>query len=121
MSFFKINIDVNEEEIGAKIDSLINDELTMLEIHNTLAKFCDPYVPFLEGPLSQTVEISPNEIRYIQPYARYQYFGVMFNHTLDKHPQATALWDQVMLSERGEEFEEAVKDILRRRAHELYG
>lgn len=120
MSLIQIDVSVNEQSIGAKLVNLIDDN-TMLEIHNLLAKMCDPYVPFLEGPLSQTIEVSPKSVKYIQPYARYQYYGVGFNHTKDYHPQSTALWDRVMMSEHGEEFITQVKEILARRAREIYG
>ena len=116
----KVDVDINEMAVQAKVNNLL-DANTMLEIHNLLAKYCDPYVPFLEGPLSQTTEITPNYVRYTQPYAHYQYHGVGFNHTKDYHPLASAEWDKAMLRDRREEFEMQVKEILVRRARELYG
>ena len=121
MSRLKVNVKINPNSINAKLNALLKDRQTMLEIHNLLAKMCDPYVPFLEGPLSQTVEIEPECVRYIQPYARYQYYGVDFNHTIDYHPQATALWNEVMMAEKGDVFKQQVAEILKRRAKELYG
>lgn len=120
MSIINVSVDVHGTNVQQKLDKLI-DDATMLEIHNLLAKMCDPYVPFLEGPLSQTVEVHPECVRYIQPYARYQYYGVNFNFTKDYHPQATAMWNQVMMSEHREEFVEGVKEILRRRIKDVYG
>lgn len=120
MALIKTEVHINDAAIQRKLDALI-DDTTMLEIHNLFAKMCDPYVPFLEGPLSQTAQVSPKSVKYVQPYARYQYYGVGFNHTRDYHPQATALWDKIMMSEHGEEFVQQVKAILRRRANELYG
>lgn len=90
----------------------VNNPTTMLAIYNTLAKKCDPYVPFLEGPLSQTVRISSQGVRYIQPYARYQYYGVGFNHTKDFHPLASAMWDKAMLRDHRLEFNQEVRDII---------
>lgn len=90
----------------------LNNPTTMLAIHNTLAKRCDPYVPFLEGPLSQTAVVSSKGVRYIQPYARRQYYGDSFKHTLDYHPLASARWDEAMLRDHGEEFNQEVQDIL---------
>lgn len=90
----------------------INNSTTMLAIHNTLAKRCDPYVPFLEGPLSQTVEITSQAVRYIQPYARYQYYGDNFNHTVEYHPLASARWDKAMLRDHGDEFNKEIEEIL---------
>ena len=90
----------------------VNNPTTMLAIHNTLAKRCDPYVPFLNGPLSQTVQITPEGVRYIQPYARYQYYGYGFDHTLDYHPLASSYWDKAMLRDHRVEFNHEVKDII---------
>ena len=114
MAFIETYVDINDRAIQNKLDTLI-DNSTMLEIHNLFAKMCDPYVPFLEGPLSQTVEVTANSVKYIQPYARYQYYGTDFNHTTDYHPLASAEWDQAMLREKGDEFKAQVRDILRRR------
>lgn len=113
MASFRVQVD--ERIISRVLQSKIaevNNSTTMLAIHNTLAKRCDPYVPFLNGPLSQTVVVSSEEVRYIQPYARYQYFGDDFNHTLEYHPLASAHWDKAMLRDHGEEFNEEVKDII---------
>ena len=90
----------------------VNNPTTMVAIHNTLAKRCDPYVPFLNGPLSQTNVVSKEGVRYIQPYARYQYYGTNFNHTTDYHPLASAQWDKAMLRDHKDEFTQEVKDII---------
>jgi hypothetical protein len=113
-------VSVNEEALHQKIDNLIDDNV-MLEIHSLFAKTINPWVPFLEGPLSQTVEIEPKYIRYIQPYAHYQYMGVNFNHTTEYHPLASAQWDKVAMQTELESFEHQVQEILKRRVRELYG
>ena len=115
-----VKVEIDDMKIQAKLNRLV-DAQTMLEIHNLLAKMCDPYVPFLEGPLSQTTEITPNYVRYTQPYAHYQYYGTWFNHTKDYHPLASAKWDEAMMRDKKDEFEQQVKEILVRRARELYG
>lgn len=120
MASITVKAEINDAAIQKKLDMLIDDRV-MYQIHDLLAKMCDPYVPFLEGPLSQTVEVSPQSVKYVQPYARYQYYGTDFNHTIDYHPQATALWDKVMMSEKGEEFRAGVRAILKARAKEIYG
>ena len=90
----------------------VNNPTTMLAIHNTLAKYCDPYVPFLNGPLSQTIVVTDKGVVYTQPYARYQYFGYGFDHTLDYHPLASSYWDKAMLRDKRVEFNHEVKDII---------
>lgn len=99
----------------------VNNPTTMLALHNTLAKKCDPYVPFLEGPLSQTIVVSPKGVTYIQPYARYQYYGVNFNHTTEFHPLASAKWDEAMLRDKGDEFREEVRLIILERIRRAHG
>lgn len=115
-----VTVKLNDAAIENKLKNLCDSE-TMLEIHDLLAKYCDPYVPFLEGPLSQTIEVTPEYVRYTQPYAHYQYYGTEFNHTLDYHPLASAKWDEAMLRDRRDEFLADVKEILVRRAKDKYG
>lgn len=144
-----VRIDVRLNDVLARKVAEINNPTTMLAIHNTLAKRCDPYVPFLEGPLSQTAVITDKEVRYVQPYARYQYYGEiygpnipikegdeivswfsplgqkkhptgrMMNHTTEYHPLATSFWDKAMLRDHGDEFNAEVEDILRWRLRKV--
>lgn len=119
-NFVDVTAKLNDQALQNKINNLC-DDATMLEIHNLLAKMCDPYVPFLEGPLSQTIEVTSEYVRYTQPYAHYQYTGDNFNFTKEKHPLASARWDEAMLRDHKDEFLAGVKEILVRRARELYG
>lgn len=113
-------IKFNDKAITNKLDSLLDNQ-TMLQIHNEYAKKMDPYVPFLEGPLSQTIEVSSVGVKYTQPYARYQYHGTEFNHTKDYHPLATAEWDKAMMRDKGDEFKAEVKEILRQKLKRING
>lgn len=113
-----MNVHVNEQAIEAKIDELLDDS-TMLAVHNAFARLIDPWVPMLEGPLSQTLEITPEYVRYLVPYAHYQYNGINFNHTTTYHPLASAQWDKVAMQTQMPQFEAEVTEILKRRAREL--
>ena len=129
---FNVDVFIDAKKVQDKVDNLI-DDTTMLAIHNLFAKMCDEYVPFLEGPLSQSgmAQVTPDYVKYGGrsstlrpggvPYGQRQYYGVDFNHTKDYHPKATALWDKAMMEEKGDSFTAQVKDILVRRAKELYG
>lgn len=112
-------VNVHTGGIEAQIHRLIDDPATMLEVHTLFAKTIDPWVPYLHGPLSQTIEIEPDCVRYTQPYARRQYYGVGFNHTTDTHPLASALWDKVAMQTQRDTFADQVHDILVRRARGL--
>ena len=115
---FKVYVD--DKALERQMENLLDDKV-MLEIQNLFAKTINPWVPFLEGPLSQTLEITPEYVKYLVPYAHYQYTGDDFNHTKDYHPLATARWDEVAMQTELDSFMEQVKGILARRARELYG
>ena len=121
MTKVTIKVEGHIDQILKQRFEAVNNPTTMIAIYNTLAKRCDPYVPFLNGPLSQTFQVSSEGVDYIQPYARYQYFGVGFNHTKDYHPLASAKWDEAMLRDHGEEFFTEVKDIIEWRLRETNG
>lgn len=46
-------------------------------IGNEVMKRCEKYVPLRAGPLKNTVQVLENgrEVRYVQPYARTQYYS----------------------------------------------
>ena len=117
MASVKVNVQISNA-LRNKILEL-NNPTTMLAIHNTLAKMCDPYVPFLNGPLSQTNVVTPDGVTYVTPYARRQYYGDDFNHTVEFHPLASARWDEAMMRDRGEEFNAEVEDILKWRLMQI--
>ena len=121
MAVLTTTVKIDTSGFDQQFQQLLNDEQTMLAVHTAYAKLIDPYVPFLNGPLSQTVEIEPYLIRYIQPYARYQYYGVDFNHTREFHPLASALWDEAALRDRMPELQEQIIEILKWRAAQLWG
>ena len=117
MSRVKVNVHFNEKDIQNKLESLINDPAVMYEVHMKFARIIDPWVPYLSGDLSKLIEIHPDCVRYTQPYARRQYYGLDFNHTIDTHPLASAMWDKAAMETQLGSFKAEVKKILERRAH----
>ena len=117
----QVDVEVDPTGLEALFNNLVNDDIVRLAVHNTFAKDIDPWVPYLNNPLSTQLDITPDYIRYTVPYAHYQYEGVNFNHTTDYHPLASAHWDQVAMQTIRESFEQQVKDILIWRASQLYG
>ena len=101
--------------------------------------------------LADAIQVTKDYVHYTQPYAHYQYTGEVYGpnipfededgfiywrspkgkkkyptgrqlqYSKQVHPKASKEWDKAMMATRGEEFTEAVKDILVRRARELYG
>lgn len=115
---YKVHVD--DKALRKQMENLLDDKV-MLEIQNLFAKTIDPWVPYLENPLSTTLEITPEYVKYLVPYAHYQYTGDNFNHTKEAHPLATARWDKVAMQTELDSFMANVKKILERRARELYG
>ncbi len=143
-----VKVAVDKSVLDKKLIELVNDN-TMLQIHNTFAKMCDPYVPMDEGVLAQTIEIKPDGVTYNQPYAHYQYTGLVYgpnfpivengiiigwyskpgekktptggylNYSKEKHPLATSEWDKAMMRDRGDEFKQQVTAILQNEARKL--
>ena len=72
-----LNIQIDDKALQDKLNSLV-DAKTMLEVHNKFAQFCNEYVPMDEGVLSQTVQITPEFVRYYAPYAHYMYVGEIY-------------------------------------------
>lgn len=151
-----ISIEINVPDTvfnfyGRRLQNVCNDASARLEAHNLLAQMCDPYVPMQEGILSQNIGVTPNYVRYKQPYAHYQYIGDVYgpnipifengqlvgffslpgqkkqptgariNYSLEMHPLATDHWDQAMMRDKGKEFMEELRAIIIRRYGEMYG
>ena len=118
---FKIPIDEKFiKAVNGQYEKILDDD-TKIAVNNLLAKTIDPWVPYLEGPLSQTLEITPEYIKYLVPYAHYQYYGDGFNHTLEKHPLATERWLEVAMQTEYDSFIQQAREIVERRVRELYG
>lgn len=139
-------VHVNENAIVGKLEDLIHDQQTMLEIHNLYAKMMEPYVPF--GSDLGNMEVTAEYVKYDTPYAHYDYIGEVYGPNIPivqdgivvgwfsipnkkkeptgrqltfQKPKASAHWDKAMLAEKRDEFVKQVERILARRARELYG
>lgn len=78
MSKVCIKVDMGDELRQKLIE--VNNQTTMLAIHNTLARMCDPYVPMNSGTLAQSgaAHVTSEGVTYSTPYARYQYYGMIY-------------------------------------------
>lgn len=66
----------------------------------------DPYVPFLNGVLSQNVTEHAQRIIYNAPYARRQYYENQGKNR-SRHPLAGSHWTERMWADRGKEIVKA--------------
>lgn len=91
---------------------------------NECAKAMDPFVPFDNGDLAETViqngqptkNVTENSITYQQPYAKVVYFGIRngkpINIHTDKHSKATTYWDKHMWTAKGKDIIKRVQDYI---------
>lgn len=70
----KLRIDLNEPQILKKVTS---DKLGLLVSHEW-KRFINPYTPRDTGLLEQNVTELPFALHYKEPYAHYQYEGIVY-------------------------------------------
>ncbi|EAC7181287.1 minor capsid protein [Listeria monocytogenes] len=88
----KVRIDLSKAKRNVKKAK----ERGQFALINQAAADIAPYVPFLEGNLSNTFVFQNDytEIKWESVYAHRLYKGINFNFTLKYHPLAGPLWDQ---------------------------
>lgn len=111
----KTNVVVDMSSITDKVNGLLNDATVMTEVHREFANIIDPWVPYDTGNLSKDITVDASGVTYNADYAAKQYYGTELHHNKEKHPLATAYWDQVAMQTEKEALAAKVKDILIRR------
>ena len=113
-----VELDVSglNDAVDQLIESVQDDE-TLLEIHQLLADMADPYVPYKTGALATNIEVTPQGVVYKQRYAE-DVYDEKVPHNPAHHPLATDHWGEAMLRDRGEEFAAGVEDIIMRKLNE---
>mgnify|MGYP004511384655 CR=1 FL=1 len=92
-----------------------NDRVRLFA-HSELHRLYQKYVPMQTGALANTVEITPEYVRHVVPYAARMYYGVGFNFSTEKHALATAMWDKVAMETQRDKLTRAVAAYMRRQA-----
>lgn len=93
----------------------INDRVRLFA-HSELYNLSGKYVPWRDGNLARLVEITPEHVRYVSPYASRMYYGVGFRFRKDEHPLATAMWDKVAMQTQRDKLTRAVAAYMRRQS-----
>lgn len=86
------------------------------ELHNALRRLIAPYVPMNTGTLRDSVETTPEHLRYWQDYARRMYYGTNFDFRKDPNPLATAKWDQIAMQTQKDRLAREIEGYIRRMA-----
>ncbi|MBQ9428614.1 MAG: hypothetical protein IJU41_03610 [Clostridia bacterium] len=98
------------------ISACFAGDRTKIFANTELWRLCSPYVPMRTGTLMSNVEITPEHLRYKAPYAARMYYGEGFNFRRDKHPLATAKWDEAAMQTQKDKLVRAVTEFMRRQA-----
>ena len=110
---------------------------TRLFAHERLRAYMEPYVPMREGALMSNVQVTPEFVHYMSPYAHYQYAGEVWGpnipiraadgniirwfsppvkqptgraikYNTDLHPLAQAHWDEGAMAAHQGDLEEEI-------------
>ena len=68
----------NTSLVAKELEAAIKDDACMTEVHNTLLRFCAPYVPKQQGILQGSGIATPEYAEWNTPYAHYQYTGEVY-------------------------------------------
>lgn len=102
----KVKLDLDPFEKILSRRDLEEDGEAQLFFANEVAKHCDKYIPYDNGPLKNTKQINPNRITYLQPYAQKQYYENKGNGLRGKE------WDKRMMADRGKEIVTGVANFI---------
>jgi len=79
MADINISATIDNEQLQAVLGNFVNIDDELLTFANqSLARYCDPYVPKESGTLQGTTDINAQRVRYSMPYAHYQYTGEVY-------------------------------------------
>lgn len=89
-----VTVNINAEEIIRRKDQALL--FAQAKLDTQVIKDSNVFCPQDEGTLRDSAllnsRIGSGEIRWATPYARRLYYGVNFNFSHDKNPQARAKW-----------------------------
>lgn len=80
-----MSVDIKDDTVLVKlrydIANIPNNDAVMIECHNTLAIYMEPYIPMKEGILLGSATVTPQYVRYggpSAPYAHYMFEGIVY-------------------------------------------
>jgi len=118
MKIERIEVKLNKAISRIIKDSGVNDR-TALFAAGEARRLMNDYVPMKTGALSGTAiiffENGRGVVRYIQPYARFCYYGEKKAFGRDKHEKASAFWDKAMLMANRGVLTESVRKYIKKR------
>ena len=82
--------------IPAKLDKICKSDKVGLYAAQQAERLMAPYVPMDTGMLVDDTTVEPFRVTYNSTYAHHVYEGINLNFNKEKHPLATAKWNNAM-------------------------
>lgn len=98
---------------SSKVKKISSNKSLGLFLANMAADGMNQYVPMDTGSLAGSAVASPFKITYSAPYAVYVYNGQGKNFSKERHPKATAEWNNAYKIAKGKELGKAGTDFLK--------
>jgi hypothetical protein len=109
----KTDVRIFYDRMRSKVSA--NKERGQKVLDMTVIKDSGRFVPFESGTLEKSAmgssKIGSGLVVYNTPYAKSQYYG-KFDHTKNKHPQATRLWFEAAKAENLEKWIRIVQEAI---------
>lgn len=108
----------------ANFDDAAAKARTSAAIHNAQIKLdqqvitdSNYYVPLKTSTLQKSAIINTvlgsGEVKWVTPYARRQYYGVNFDHSKQRNPNACARWFEAAKARKMEQWRKLVDDTIK--------
>lgn len=108
---FNVNVKIDENKIGKRIDRAIDKAQFALD--NQILKDSNYFIPFDRGDLLDSSithsEIGQGQLVWLTPYARRLYYNPQYNFSTDRNPNAGGLWFERAKSLHSDEWIELVQ------------
>lgn len=109
-----MRVKVNLAGVIPKIKTIASNRKVGLFLASTCERYMNPYVPMDTGMLAQNTVVEPFRVYYNQNYAADVYEGNGRNFHKDKHPLATAKWDEAMISAKRNQIAKEMTEYIKR-------
>lgn len=93
-------VEIDPKAVAARVV----DDRARLFSQQALRALASDFVPRDTGNLMSDVQVTPEGVEYLAPYARRVYYGEGMNFSREKNPLATARWDQAAMAARKDQL-----------------
>ena len=112
---FTVQGNFDAQAVKARISASIHK--AQMNLDQQVVTDSNFYCPLKEGALQKSAIINTvigsGLVRWIAPYSRKQYYGVYYDHTRSKNPNACAKWFEAAKARKMEQWRKLVDDTIK--------